>query len=83
MSNEIPPPAPAPTRGSYAIDTRSGRIGQVMDHHAGHVQLRPPQGGLEWNCPPELIRAATDDEVLRARVAQLNALSRAESRWSR
>ncbi|WP_229890894.1 hypothetical protein [Streptomyces mashuensis] len=49
MNNEIPP-------GTLAIDTRTGRLGQVMDHHAGYVQLRPPRGGIEWNCPPDKAR---------------------------
>ncbi|MEV6668708.1 hypothetical protein [Streptomyces sp. NPDC051162] len=62
---------------SYAVDTRTNRLGQVMDRHAGYVQLRPPQGGVEWDCPPEYARPASEAEALRARVARLNA----ESRW--
>ncbi|MFI1970034.1 hypothetical protein [Streptomyces cinnamoneus] len=53
MSDEIP-------LSTYAVDMRTGRLGQVMDHHAGYVQLRPPRGGLEWNCPPEHARPAAD-----------------------
>ncbi|MFI9205732.1 hypothetical protein [Streptomyces sp. NPDC053048] len=56
MSNEIPP-------GAYAVDTRTGRLGQVMDHHAGYLQLRPPRGGLEWNCPPEHARPVSEEET--------------------
>lgn len=50
--------------GTYAVDIRTGRLGEVMDHHAGHVQLRPPRGGLEWNCPPEHARPATESEAV-------------------
>ncbi|MEX2983307.1 hypothetical protein [Streptomyces sp. C36] len=56
MSKEIP-------AGAYAVDTRTGRLGQVMDHHAGYVQLRPPRGGLEWNCPPEHARPVAEEET--------------------
>ncbi|MCF3100116.1 hypothetical protein IPZ58_00740 [Streptomyces roseoverticillatus] len=72
MSRENPPPLPL----SYAVDTRTNRLGQVMDLHAGRVQLRPPQGGVEWDCPPEHTRPASEAEALRARVARLNAVSR-------
>ncbi|GAA0487453.1 hypothetical protein ABZ951_05465 [Streptomyces sp. NPDC046215] len=77
-----PPPAPrarsaGPPPVSYVVDTRTGRLGQVMDRHAGYLQLRPPQGGVEWDCPPEHTRPASEAETLRARVARLNA----ESRW--
>ncbi|MBF6049064.1 hypothetical protein GO001_28360 [Streptomyces sp. NRRL B-1677] len=74
MSRENPPPLPL----SYAVDTRTNRLGQVMDLDlpAGRVHLRPPQGGLPWHCPPEHARPASEAEALRARVARLNAVSR-------
>ncbi|MBZ4317941.1 hypothetical protein [Streptomyces huiliensis] len=49
--------------GSYVVDTRTGRLGQVMDTHAGYVQLRPPRGGIEWSCPPSAIRFPSEDEA--------------------
>ncbi|MFF7726054.1 hypothetical protein [Streptomyces sp. NPDC008001] len=72
MSKEIPPPLPL----SYAVDTRTNRLGQVVDLRTGRVQLRPPEGGVEWDCPPEHTRPASEAEALRARVARLNAVSR-------
>ncbi|WP_449477522.1 hypothetical protein [Streptomyces abikoensis] len=72
MSRENPPPIPL----GYAVDTRTNRLGQVMDLRADRVQLRPPQGGVEWDCPPEHARPASEAEALRARVARLNAVSR-------
>lgn len=58
--------------GEYVIDGRSGRVGQVMGHVGGYVQLRPPGGGREWDCPPEVLSPAPPREVLRERVRQLN-----------
>ncbi|KUH37513.1 hypothetical protein ATE80_18025 [Streptomyces kanasensis] len=55
------------TVGAYAVDTRDGRVGQVMGHVGGYVQLRPPGGGREWDCPPDTAAAAPPDVVLRAR----------------
>jgi hypothetical protein len=60
----------------YAIDTRDGRLGRVMGHEGGLVQLRPPGGGREWDCPPEALAEAPPGEVLRARVRRLNAEAR-------
>ncbi|MFC5719656.1 hypothetical protein ACFP1Z_05615 [Streptomyces gamaensis] len=77
MSTENRPPLSPTAPIRYAVDTRTNRLGQVMDRHAGRVQLRPPQGGVEWDCPPECARPASEEETLRARVARLNA----ESRW--
>jgi|UniRef100_A0AAU3HYX4 hypothetical protein len=60
----------------YAIDVRDGRLGQVMGREGGLVQLRPPGGGIEWDCPPEALAEAPPGEVLRARVRRLNAEGR-------
>lgn len=58
--------------GAYVVDSRDGRIGQVMAKEGPCVQLRPPGGGREWDCPPELLAPAPPGEVLRARVRALN-----------
>ncbi|MEV0182557.1 hypothetical protein AB0I54_25110 [Streptomyces sp. NPDC050625] len=58
--------------GTYVVDVRSGRIGEVMARVGGRVQLRPVGGGREWDCPPEELREAAPDEVLRERVRRLN-----------
>lgn len=65
-----------PERGSYAVDSRDGRIGQVMGQEGSYVQLRPPGGGVEWDCPPEAVLPAPPGQELRARVAELNRESR-------
>lgn len=61
-----------PAVGAYATDVRDGRLGEVMGHVGGRVQLRPVGGGREWECPPEAVGAAPPEEVLRARVRKAN-----------
>ncbi|MEU9319009.1 hypothetical protein [Streptomyces sp. NPDC048295] len=62
----------APEPGSFAVDTRDGRVGRVMGSVGSYVQLRAPGGGAEWECPPESVRPAPLGEVLRARVREVN-----------
>ncbi|MFE9398411.1 hypothetical protein [Streptomyces flavidovirens] len=62
--------------GEYAIDMRDGRMGRVMGRVGPYVQLRPPGGGKEWDCPPEDVRPVALGEVLRARVREINAQGR-------
>ncbi|MFF3745256.1 hypothetical protein [Streptomyces kronopolitis] len=65
-----------PLPGSYAVDGRDGRIGLVMGHAGPFVRLRPPGGGAQWDCPPQLLEAAPPSAVLAARVRELNWQSR-------
>ncbi|WP_338703948.1 hypothetical protein V2W30_17945 [Streptomyces sp. Q6] len=58
--------------GTYVIDRRDGRVGQIMGHEGGYVQLRPPGGGREWDCPPDAVEPAPVGEVLRERVRRVN-----------
>ncbi|MFD9395820.1 hypothetical protein ACFWBB_35290 [Streptomyces sp. NPDC060000] len=58
--------------GAYVLDARSGRIGEVMGHLGGRVQLRPVGGGREWDCLPQDVEEAAPAEVLRERVRRLN-----------
>lgn len=46
----------APAVGTLTLDTKSGRVDRVMDVMWSHVQLRPPQGGIEWDARPEDLR---------------------------
>lgn len=41
------------TPGVLALDTRRGKVGEVMGHVAGYVQLRPVGGGVEWDVSPD------------------------------
>jgi len=65
-----------PRLGRYAVDARDGRVGTVLGQVGTYVQLRPPGGGREWDCPPGGLRSATPGEVLRARVREVNAAGR-------
>ncbi|MEU0336601.1 hypothetical protein [Streptomyces sp. NPDC006193] len=65
-----------PAVGSYAVDVRTGRIGEVRGHVGGYVQLRPVGGGREWDCPPGEVEPAPPGEVLRERVRRMNREAR-------
>ncbi|MHA5051574.1 hypothetical protein [Streptomyces sp. SD15] len=54
------------------VDRRSGQVGIVMGREGPYVQLRPPQGGKEWDVPPEELRQPTQAEEMRAKVAVAN-----------
>ena len=71
-------PPRKPPIGTYAVDTRTGRVGVVMGHEGPYVQLRPFGGGREWDCEPDAVRTATPAERLRAATAYANARSRGE-----
>ncbi|MCQ8772548.1 hypothetical protein HCK01_03155 [Streptomyces sp. AA8] len=58
------------------MDTRTERLGQVMGHEGPRLQLRPPAGGREWEVEPAGVRAATEVELMIAKVRQANAASR-------
>jgi hypothetical protein len=61
-----------PAIGTHVVDVRDGRLGEVMGHVGGRVQLRPVAGGREWDCPPESTGPAPQADVLRARVRKVN-----------
>lgn len=61
-----------PAVGTHVADQRDGRLGEVMGHLGGRVQLRPLGGGREWDCPPDSVEPAPPEEVLRARVRKVN-----------
>ncbi|MFI5756636.1 hypothetical protein [Streptomyces sp. NPDC051569] len=61
-----------PELGSYAVDSRDGRVGRVMSRDGSYVLLRPPGGGTQWDCPPESVHPAPPGEVLRAKVTEMN-----------
>ncbi|MGY6020506.1 hypothetical protein [Streptomyces spinosirectus] len=65
-----------PPVGTHAVDARDGRVGEVMGHVGGRVQLRPVAGGREWDCPPESAGTASPEEVMRARVRKANSQGR-------
>ncbi|MEU2868268.1 hypothetical protein ABZ769_03565 [Streptomyces olivoreticuli] len=67
---------PPPEAGTFVIDTRTDRVGQVMGNEGPHLQLRPPHGGKEWEARPDAVRPVTRSELLSAKVRQVNAAER-------
>ncbi|MFG3212453.1 hypothetical protein [Streptomyces tendae] len=61
-----------PAVGTHAVDARDGRVGEVMGHVGGSVQLRPVAGGREWDCPQASVTVARPEEVLKARLRRTN-----------
>lgn len=48
--------------GAYVVDTREGRVAQVIGHRGGRVQVRMPGGGLVWEVPAPALRLALGQE---------------------
>ena len=62
-----------PPIGTHVVDTARNKIGRVMDHRGSRIQLRPLEGGREWDAEPAAVRHATPAEVLSAKVKVANA----------
>jgi hypothetical protein len=75
MSDET---ATAPEVGELVLDAARDRVGVVMGHEGPFVQLRPPDGGREWDADPENVQPAAVTDELRFRVSEQNA----RRRWS-
>jgi hypothetical protein len=67
-----------PNTGDLVEDTSTKKIGKVMGFEGPYVQLRPVDGGREWDARPEKLRPATSDQVLSTGVAEINARSTGE-----
>ncbi|MGW4505049.1 hypothetical protein ACWENO_10410 [Streptomyces sp. NPDC004436] len=72
--------SPQPAIGDTVRDTRHHRIGVVTDRLGPYLQLRPLTGGREWDADPAHVEPAAPPEVLRARLAEINARSRKRPR---
>ncbi len=66
-----------PGIGELAKDTTRGRIGVVMGEVGGRVQIRPINGGKEWDAMPDDVVPTSTREELSARLAIRNGNSRA------
>ncbi|RKN62972.1 hypothetical protein D7231_30660 [Streptomyces klenkii] len=53
--------------GAFVVDTRDGRIVQVIGGTGGRVRVRPPGGGTETEVPFVALRLATSAERAAAR----------------
>jgi hypothetical protein len=71
-----PEPAYVPAVGETARDSSTGRVGRVMGHDGPRYQLRPLNGGVEWEAEPQhLVRVPLSD-ALRSAVAEANSRTR-------
>jgi hypothetical protein len=66
--------------GSLAFDTETSKLGYVMGHEGPYTQLRPVNGGREWDADPACVRSATNEERLRAMQERNRALNSESSR---
>jgi hypothetical protein len=53
-----------PALRAVMVDRRTGRIGRVMGSEGPYVQLRPLNGGKEWNVPTDQLRRPTPAEEM-------------------
>ncbi|WP_079149853.1 hypothetical protein [Streptomyces agglomeratus] len=60
-------------RGEVAKDARTGRVGRVMGHVGPRYQLRPLNGGKEWEAELEHLTPAMQSDALSGAVAEANA----------
>jgi hypothetical protein len=62
--------------GTLAPDTRTQKVGRVMERGGSLVFLRPPGGGVEWTASPSDLEPVAASDGLSARVTEENARSR-------
>ncbi len=58
--------------GETVKDTATGRVGRVMGHEGPRYQLRPLNGGREWDADPEALEPASQSDALSPAVAEAN-----------
>ncbi|MFE2556706.1 hypothetical protein ACFXGT_11815 [Streptomyces sp. NPDC059352] len=66
--------------GETALDVSTGRVGRVMGHVGTRYQLRPLNGGREWEADPESLEAAYQSDALSAAVVTANTSQRIRER---
>lgn len=66
MSTEVRKEPPA--RGSLVRDTRTGKVGVVMDVICSRVWLRKSGGGREWDVPCDRVEPVSLSDQLAERL---------------
>ncbi|GHA82519.1 hypothetical protein [Streptomyces chryseus] len=66
--------------GETALDVSTGRVGRVMGHVGPRYQLRPLNGGQEWEADPDSLKAAYQSDALSAAVVTANTSQRIRER---
>lgn len=67
----MPETEQVPTR-KLVLDSRTRRIGEVMDKQGPYYQLRPLGGGREWDARPEDLQQLSQEEEIRAKLGVRN-----------
>ena len=65
--------------GEIVTDTDTGRTGEYRGTWHGRRFIRPIGGGQEWDAPERMVRPATPDEAMSAKVEAANRQSRERS----
>lgn len=68
--------AEEPAKGDVLYDEIRKTVGEFQDKEARYYLLRPIGGGREWTALPDVLRPATQAELLSARVKAANHASR-------
>lgn len=76
-----PSPGPTPAVGDAVRDTARDRVGRVVGHEGPCLRLRPLAGGRAWDADPHHVRPLSQDELLSALLAEVNARSRRGNRF--
>lgn len=71
-----PRPAYEPRTGETVRDTATGRVGRVMGNVGPRYQLRPLNGGREWEAEPMNIELACQSDAMSGAVAEANTSAR-------
>ncbi|MFD7259604.1 hypothetical protein [Streptomyces sp. NPDC059874] len=66
--------------GETALDASTGRVGRVVGHVGPRYQLRPLNGGREWEADPESLEPAHQSDALSAAVVIANTSQRIRER---
>jgi hypothetical protein len=62
--------------GQVAKDAATGRVGRVMGREGPRYQLRPLNGGVEWEALPGNLSPAYQSDAMSPAVAEVNARPR-------
>ncbi|MFI9582379.1 hypothetical protein ACIHCQ_11135 [Streptomyces sp. NPDC052236] len=72
-----------PAVGETARDSITGRVGRVMGHEGPYYQLRPLNGGKEWDAKAEHLVPVSLSDALRPAVAEVNSRTKwGDARWA-
>lgn len=70
-----------PAEGDTVLDAKTRKVGRVMGHVGPRYQLRPLNGGKEWEAEPDQVSPAAQSDSLSGAVAEQNARSR-QGAWT-